>query len=290
MSTTAWASVLIAVSEGSRDYAEAAETIRVQLQQADASIEVSVKPWSEVAQGVASQVRVVVTLGSPAYIGLADAAVTGRLGRLPVVAAMLPRNVFEAQRRRMSSPTTAVVLDQPLVRQMALLRYAFPHLRRVGVLLGPDSQQHQAGIEKAAADQTLQLGLFKVEAAAKLYPVLQRLLDESEILLVLPDAIVYNGGTIQNILLAAYRQKVPLMGFSPAYVRAGALLALYSTPPQIGVQTARIARSLLNGSALPAVQSPTDFVVEVNANVARSLGYRLSEDALRIQLLNREGL
>lgn len=290
MSTTAWGSVLIAVSEGSRDYAEAAETIRVQLQQADASIEVTVKPWSEVAQGPAPQARVLVTLGSPAFIGLVDAAVAGRIGRLPVVAAMLPRGVFEVQRRRMSSPATAVVLDQPLVRQMALLRYAFPHLRRVGVLLGPDSQQNQAGIDKAASDQNLLLGAFKVDTAANLYPALQRLLDESDILLAVPDAVVYNGGTIQNVLLAAYRQKVPLMGFSPAYVRAGALLALYSTPPQIGVQTARVARSLLSGSSLPAVQSPTDFVVEVNANVARSLGYRLSEDALRIQLLNREGL
>ena len=290
MSTAAWGSVLIAISEGSRDYAEAAETIRVQLQQADASIDVSVKPWSELAQGPMPQTRVIVTLGSPAFVGLVDAAVSGRLGRQPVVAAMLPRGVFEAHRRRLSSPATAVVLDQPLVRQMALLRYAFPHLRRVGVLLGPDAQQYQAGLEKAATDQTLQLGAFKVDAAANLYPVLQRLLDESDILLAVPDAVVYNGGTIQNVLLAAYRQKVPLMGFSPAYVRAGALLALYSTPPQIGVQASRIARSLLNGAPLPAAQSPTDFVVEVNANVARSLGFRLSEDALRIQLLNREGL
>ncbi len=290
MSATAWASALIAVSEGSRDYVEAAEVIRAQLQQSDASTEVVIKSWSELSQGPIPQVRVVISVGSSAFTGLVDAAIAGRIGRVPVVAAMLPRSIYETQRRRMPSTSTAVVLDQPLVRQMALLRYAFPHLRRVGVLLGPDSQHLVTGIEKAATDQALQLGVFKVDTPANLYPVLQRLLDESDILLAVPDAAVYNGGSIQNVLLAAYRQKVPLMGFSPAYVRAGAMLALYSSPSQIGVQAARVAKSVLSGGSLPSPQSPTDFVVEVNANVARSLGFRLSEDALRIQLLSREGL
>jgi ABC-type uncharacterized transport system substrate-binding protein len=173
---------------------------------------------------------------------------------------------------------------------MALLRYAFPNLRRVGVILGPDSQQYQLSLERAAQDQGLQINTYKVDGETTLYPALQRLLDESDLLLAVPDAAVYNGGSIQNVLLAAYRQKVPLMAYSPAYVRAGALLALYSTPTQIGTQTAKMVRVVLNGASLPAVQAPTDFVVSVNANVARSLGFRLSDDALRIQLLSREGL
>jgi hypothetical protein len=41
--------------------------------------------------------------------------------------------------------------------------------------------------------------------------------------------------------------------------------------------------------ALQPVQLPTEFVIGVNANVARSLGFRLSEDALRIQLQAKEG-
>lgn len=284
------ASVMIAVSEGNRDYAEVAESVKQSLQRSDASLEVTVRPWGEVNRGLPSQVRLIVSIGSPALSGLADAAASGRIGRVPVVAALLPRSVFETQRSRMPGPATAVVLDQPLARQLALLRYAFPQMRRIGVLLGPDSQQHQAGLEKAAQEQGLQLGIYRVEGEATLYPALQRVLDESDLLLAIPDAAVYNGGSVQNVLLAAYRQKVPLMGFSPAYVRAGALLALYSTPNQIGTQTARLVRTVLSGAAVPAMQYPTDFTVGVNANVARSLGFRLSEDALRIQLLGREGM
>jgi len=81
-----------------------------------------------------------------------------------------------------------------------------------------------------------------------------------------------------------------MMGFSPAYVRAGAMLALYSSPAQIATQTVRVVRSALAGVALQPVQTPSEFVIGVNANVARSLGFRLSEDALRIQLQSREAM
>lgn len=283
------ATVLVAVSEGSPDYDELALRIRAQLQQGNAGVEVMIKPWTEVAQGVPAQIRLIVSVGSPAFAGLVDAYASGRIGRVPIVATLLPRSIFEAQRRRLAVPATGVVLDQPATRQMALLRYAFPHLRRLGVLFGPDSQQYQPAFEKAAAEQGLQLNVYKVDGEANLYPALQRVLEENDVLLAIPDAAVYNGSSIQNVLLASYRQKIPMMGFSPAYVRAGAMLALYSSPTQIGNQTVRVIQSALSGVALQPVQLPTEFVIGVNANVARSLGFRLSEDALRIQLQAKEG-
>lgn len=284
------ATVWVAVSEGNADYDEVAARIRGQFQPGDAASEVVVKPWSEVAQGVPPQVRLIVSVGSPAFIGLVEAYAGGRIGRVPIVASLLPRSVFEVHRRRLTVSATGVVLDQPAARQMALLRYAFPQMRRLGVLFGNDSQQYQQAFEKAASEQGLQLNAYKVDGEENLYPALQRVLEENDVLLAIPDAAVYNGRSIQNVLLASYRQRIPMMGFSPAYVRAGAMLALYSSPAQIGSQTARVVHSALSGVALQPVQVPTEFTVGVNANVARSLGFRLSEDALRIQLLNREGM
>lgn len=284
------AAVWIAVSEGSSDYAAVAEAIRAGLQREDATLDASVRSWRECVQGVPGEVRLIVSVGSQALKELADASGNGRLGKTPLIATLLPRSVYEELRPRLSGPLAGIVLDQPPARQMALLRYAFPHLRRVGVLLGPESQQFQSALDKAAQEFGLQLNSYKVDGEANLYPALQRVLEENDVLLAIPDSAVYNGGSIQNVLLASYRQRVPLMGFSPAYVRAGAMLALYSTPAQIAAQTARVARALLSGATVPAMQAPQEFAVGVNANVARSLGFRLSEDALRIHLQNREGL
>ena len=284
------AAVWIVVSEGSADYGVVAEAVRAGLMRGEAPPEVSIRPWTEVAQGVPPQVKLLVTVGSPAFAGLAEASADGRLGRTPLVATLLPRTAFEAHKRKLAGPVTAIVLDQPAVRQMALLRYAFPHLRRVGILLGPESRARQAALEKAAAEQGLQVNVYKVDDEAELYPALRRALEENDLLLAVPDAAVYNGGSIQNVLLASYRQRIPLIGFSPAYVRAGAMGGLYSTLPQIGSQTVRAARNLLADNPVPPLQHPAEFVVSANLNVARSLGFRLSEDALRLQLQNREGI
>ena len=109
-------------------------------------------------------------------------------------------------------------------------------------------------------------------------------------LLAVPDASLFNNRTISNILLTAYHHRSPVIGFSPAYVKAGALLALYSTPTQIGQQAGEVARQGLASGSLPPPAAPRHFRISTNPYVARSLGIGL-EDAsvLRERLERAEG-
>jgi ABC-type uncharacterized transport system substrate-binding protein len=115
---------------------------------------------------------------------------------------------------------------------------------------------------------------------SEIYPALQRLLPEADILLALPDPAVYNSRTIQDILLTTYRFRVPMVGFSPAYAKAGALLAMYATPSHIGSQAADIARTVLAGHGLSAPQYARDMDIASNLHVARSLGISLEPEAV----------
>ena len=80
-----------------------------------------------------------------------------------------------------------------------------------------------------------------------------------------------------------------MVAFSPAYVRAGALLALYVTPAQIGQQAGELARGVLRGKALPSQAIyAQNFSISVNSHVARSLGLDLDADRLSAELARRE--
>ena len=46
--------------------------------------------------------------------------------------------------------------------------------------------------------------------------------ENSEVLLGVPDGVIYNSNNIRNILPSSYRRGIPLIGFSQGYVRAGA--------------------------------------------------------------------
>jgi ABC-type uncharacterized transport system substrate-binding protein len=66
-----------------------------------------------------------------------------------------------------------------------------------------------------------------------------------------------------------------VLAFSPAYVKAGALLSVHSSASQAGQQLASMASAVLQGVAQPVSQYPLDFNVTVNEYVARSLGLSL---------------
>ena len=117
---------------------------------------------------------------------------------------------------------------------------------------------------------------------------LKKLLDESDLLLAFADPQIYNSHTIQNILLGSFRAQVPMVAFSPAYVRAGALLAVHSTPSQIGQQAGALARGVLQGQPLGVPQYPLQFEVSVNEHVARSLGLKLDGITLAERLRRLE--
>ncbi|MEW6163897.1 MAG: ABC transporter substrate binding protein [Pseudomonadota bacterium] len=284
------AEVWVVLAEDTGAYAEAGAVLRAELRGA-ARVKDGVA--SAVLQEDAGPPALVVTVGVAAFerslkwLSDRGAAWSG----VPVLATLLPRASYEAlagvgaARYR---PLSAVVLDQPLARQMALLRRALPERSRVGVLLGPETRRQLGELDRQARVHGLRLvPAPSVDRPEEIYPSLREALANADVLLALPDPAVYNGATLQNILLTSYRARVPLVAFSAAYVRAGALLAVYSTPVQVAGQAAGIARDVLAGRNLTAVQTPREFAVAANTRVAASLGLHLDDAAAIAEDLRR---
>lgn len=281
--------VLVALSEEGGAYAEAAAVFKAELGDA----QLATATWQGLLNDKAVAPDLIVTVGVAAFDGALDwlAAKGGAWERVPLLAMMLPRAAFDAQALQVAvgrRPMSAAVLDQPLGRQMALIRRALPERRRVGVLPGPQTLPLLKGLQKEAAARGLSLvAAPAIGAPADLYPSLKAVLDESDVILALPEPTVYHGASLQNILLTTYRARVPLVAFSPAYVKAGAVLALYSTPAQVARRAVEMTRTWLAGRGLPPPQTPREFAVTTNAKVAASLGLQLDEAALIAEELRR---
>lgn len=282
-------SVWVALSETGGAHAEAAEALRAEVDQAQPGrIEWHIAHWSQFAS-TKQEPQWVVAVGTAAQRGMQELFAAAPTPP-PLLAILVPRLTFERiadQTRLRGGFLSAVFLDQPPARQLDLIRLALPAVRNVGILVSAESKAHGAGLEKAARERGMHLATSQVGQDG-LFPALQSLLAEVEVLLALPDPAVFNSQTAANILTAAYRRQVPLVGFSPAYVKAGALLALYSTPAQVGARGGEVLRQALPGKPLPPPQSPREYVVAVNHDVARSLGVALDEARLAEQLRQKE--
>ena len=271
------ATVWIALSEPGGVYAETAEAVRAEFERGGGRAEIVIRPWRELPATQGPPPRLTIAVGVGALRGMAEGGV-----KAPLLATLVPRAAYLRLAERAAPglrPHSAVWLDQPVARQFKLLQAALPARRHIGVLLGPESRLLEPELLQAAADRNLEVVHAHIDGVEQLPAALQKTLDVADVLLALPDPLIYNGATIQNILTASYRRRVPLVGFSPAYIRAGALLALYSTPAQVGTQVGEIMRAVLAGRPLPPPQGPREFSVGVNAEVARSLELAVEGDA-----------
>lgn len=288
---SSWAavSVWVALSETGGAHAEAAEALRAELERAPAPrIDWQMAHWSHFTSAK-PEPQWIVAVGATAQRAMQDLFAEDATPP-PMLSLLVPRFAFEriADPGRLRAGTlSAIFLDQPPTRQLDLIRLALPEVRNLGMLVGAESKAQVVAFDRAAKERGLSLVVAQAEAD-RLYATLQSMLPEVDLLVAVPDPAIFNSHTASNILMAAYRRQLPLIGFSPAYVKAGALLAVYSTPLQIGTRGGEMLRQALGSRSLPQPQWPGDFVVSVNQDVARSLGVVLHGPRLGEQLRQKE--
>ncbi len=281
-------SVLLVSAERNVAFTEAAEVFMDEL--ARTGISRSNVQYLTLAEARTSGTRagqLVLALGVEAATELARTEM-----RIPVLSVFVPSQSFEhivqTAARKAASPFSAIYLNQAFGRQLDLIQLALPQRTRIGVLLGSHSSSQAHLLEEETRRHALSLMQIPVEPNEPMFAKLQMLLDTSQVLLALPDPQVFNSGTLQNILLSAVRAGVPMVSFSPAYVKAGALMAIYTTPSQVGQQAAQLARSVLQGKELPAPQYPRDFLIDVNVSLARSMNLDIDAKNLTERLKRLE--
>lgn len=274
----------VAVVLGGTDgaYEEVAGEIRRRLEPA---VKVSVHNTADAVGLSDERPQYLVAVGAKAALAIANSPL-----KMPLLVTLVPRTAYErlaADRRRdgQTASMSAVLLDQPFSRQLDLIRLALPGAKRIGLLMGPETRPRYPALQSAALERQLRLNALQVDQEHEIYPALQKLLPESDLILALPEPAIFNARTIQMILLSAYRQQLPLVGFSAAYTRAGAVMSLFSTPQQIGRQAADMLRAAMASGRLPPPQAPNEYLVSINPHVARSLGITLESEQQLLQRL-----
>lgn len=221
--------------------------------------------------------RLIITLGQRAGEVIGNM----RTG-IPVLYALIPQTAY--QKLAKDSPNSAIFLDQP-IRRLFLLAGIIRPDPHIGLLMSPLTESLKSELISDSEQRGIPLTYRDVGTKDRVGPLLKEVLEESNILLALPDPNIFNSTTIFNILLSSYHKRIPVIGFSSAYVKAGALIAAYSTPTDIARHLAEYAFSYLGSGAeaMPGPMYPKYFSVSVNQSVARSLGISLPDETVIVQ-------
>ncbi len=222
----------------------------------------------------------VVTIGLLA----ASQILVANSGRIPILSLLLPRISYELlTKNTQNRQVSAIFVDQPLQRQLDLIRTVMPSARKIGVIYGPQSEIFFSNIKNLASIRGFSVQSEFVSRDSELYIALQSILIDTDVFLALPDPLIINVSTAQNVLLTSFRFRVPVIGHSAAYTHAGALAAVYSTPNQIGIESGQILRQFIKSGLLPNPSYPRLFSVSINQKMAENLGLvvRAESDVVR---------
>ena len=217
---------------------------------------------------------------------------------LPVLSILIPKDAYETITHNGNQKTvnninherSAIFLDQPLDRRFALIKTLLPDTKRVGVLLGPSSSKTLPQLKELAQQHGFKLQVEQLKQESNAIKAIQRMTSSSDTVLAIYDRLVLNPTTAKWLLYITYQHRVPVIGFSHAYVEAGALASVYSSFQQIGQQA---AETILNAEKhawhLGKPQYPQHFANAINHSVARSLHINIIDEVqLKKKLIELE--
>jgi putative ABC transport system substrate-binding protein len=230
----------------------------------------------------AQRPALLVTLGSAAT-SLAQAYVQD----IPVVFCMVLNPVASGFVQSLPSSgnnLTGASLDVPARVQFETLKAVLPRVKRVGVLYNP--RETAAVVEpaiQAAAEVGLELIAMPVTAAEQIPSTLAGVERHIDALWSVADSTVFaSDRAVEFLLRQTLQYRLPFMGLSSAFVKAGALLALSVDYRNVGRQCGEQAALVLAGRApasLP-ITTPRTVTLYVNLNVATAIGVEIPASAM----------
>ena len=207
------------------------------------------------------------------------AARRGAEYKMATVSTLLTRRSFDSLSSLYRSPHSAIFLEQPIARQLQLIKIALPSRHKLTVLLGSESQALSKELSQQSKHLGMELRLINVDEDKAIDKLFGRELLSEDTLLLIPDPQVVNRRTVKPLVLGSYRHGIPLVGYSHALVKAGALMAVYSSLPVLEQQLLEATKYYVARGKLAAPRHAAGFEVSVNYQLARALKLDLPSEA-----------
>jgi ABC-type uncharacterized transport system substrate-binding protein len=280
------AAVTIVASTAVEAHRAAIEGIRAAL--AKSSIEIRVVDLSQsrgekpsAGRFAAPGTRVIIAVGTEAL-----QLVVAQRPEIPVISTMVLRAGSSAASNKAGAEGPAVilaatvVLDVPAPVLLARLKQVFPGKTRLGIIRNPSAGGPTAAALEARAQQLgFTVKVIDCPGAEQLLAAFLALQGKVDFVWCLPDAALYNSATIKPLILSSIEHRLPLIGFSESFARAGAAVGAYPDFRDVGLQTGEAAQQILSGQAARPVEGPRKLKIAVNLSVLRLLGLRYAPPA-----------
>jgi putative ABC transport system substrate-binding protein len=179
---------------------------------------------------------------------------------------------------------TGASLDIPIDIQFQKFKMVYRSLNSLGVIY---TDQTSALIDRAreiAPQLGLELVAIKIESDRDVPRALDSLCRIVDGIWTIADDSIYTPQATKFMILVSLRNKKPIMGFSPSFVKSGALLGLNYDYKDIGRRAGDLALRYFQGESLAEipVAAPGVIYLHINLKTANQLGIEVDQSLVDI--------
>ncbi len=260
------------------------KTIEQLINQTRSQVKFQIETIDSLKQNTAiiQQASLVITLGLQAANSINDKSTDS-----PVIHSYLTE--IQYLKHRKQSNHHSILLDQPLHRYISFIKHLLG-TKKIALIKRKISQISNNNLDQLSSVLDVEIDQKLFESGDNPINLVRELLIKNDVLLSLPDPEIYNRKSLKGILLTSYRQNKPLISYSPAHVKSGALAAIFSSPEKIGNQIAELLNNFLEHKTFQAAKFyyAAEFEIKINQRVGKSLGLKLTDKKQLLRLINQE--
>ena len=210
----------------------------------------------------------------------ATSDVSHKINDIPIVFAMVLNPTAILKHRH---DIVGASLNIPIEFYLRMIKEALPAVKTIGIIYDPTKNADfvEKSVRVAEAFE-LQIRSFPVKSQKNIPTALKQVNKEADALWGIVDNTVYTSQTAGFIIRDTVKGKMPFIGLSPLYVKAGALCSLGFENKDIGRQAAELAQQILAGTPVAELHTtiPEKINLAINLYTAKIIGVEIPQKIL----------
>lgn len=210
-------------------------------------------------------------------VGLRAAkSLKAEISDIPIVFCMA---MHPLQYKLKTDNTTGVELEPWPHEQLEAFKRAIPGLKRVGIIYDPErTGRFVDKAIKAAPGVGLKIVARKVSKRKEVMDALGDIVEEADALWILRDATVLTREFFNHTLIVQVDEKLPLIAYSPQFVKKGALCSFATDYPSQGRRAAELVQKILAGTSPAEIPiTAPQGILTINLDTAAKIGVNVSK-------------
>jgi ABC-type uncharacterized transport system substrate-binding protein len=195
------------------------------------------------------------------------------------VASFIRLKDFDSLSAKMKNKiSNLVAIEQPVEKSIELAKKLIKNEYKNKVIICASEEKSFQTLNEIAKEKTSFIKVVLVKKTQTPGKVIQKYLDNAAAIVAVRDEHVWSKKNARLMLHQAYRNKVPIIGYSKAFIKSGAMLSVYSSSENILKELLALVDLYIRGK-----KSPSEKIIypnssfDINKNIAKALKFDMKE-------------